>query len=553
MSTLSRRDFLKVAGVSGTALAVLCITGCSSNQDTPAATEPEIVVNTDPAIYEQEQAAGFIAPVVNVASGDPGSFFPLKPNGGGKCSLNEVYEPLFDQDGPAGDLYGVIGKNYYWDGGDLYAELYNNVYDWEGNHYTAHDVVWYYKTQVAEGYNSQKFPDNFDDVEVVDDYKVVFHAKPDKVDVFQADNNLFRGACLVTQKAYEASADNMAANPVSTGRYKVTSYTPGLSATLERVSDDQYWQKDMTLVGPQHQANAQTINYYFITEAAQIVNALKTGQIDYAEGISETAAADFGSDPDYTVYRFYSNRMFQTYFNCLEGTPLHDINLRAAICYALNSDDILAVVGGETFARKCHEFCIPDVQFYNSDCETWDSYYNVCDLELAKEYLAKSNYKGETLKIFYFTGEHAEMEEGIALCIGATLDQLGIAYEITPTTDADNLNVPANGDWDISCLTVGANGNVMPLLHKLYTATYEGGYNNHYDEKLVALYDKLNSRVNISAEANAELQKYLIENFYVYGTLEGISIDCWRNSVVANATTKTFRTWMIPGAWVYTE
>ena len=554
MSTLSRRDFLKVAGIGSTALTALCMAGCSGSSNNGPSEEPtQLAVNEDANAYEQEQTVGFIAPLVNVASGDPGSFYPLKPAGGGKAVMCEVYEPLFDQDGPSGGLYSVIGKEFNWDGNDLNVEIYDNVYDTDGNHLTASDVVWYYNQMIAEGYNSQKYLDNFESCEALDDTHVVFHAIPEKADVFQNDNNLFRGACIVTQKAYEASTDSMAANPVATGRYKLTSYTPGLSATIERVSDDDYWQKDLSLVGPQHQANVQTINYYFITEAAQIVNALKTGQIDYACEISSTAAADFAASDEYTIYRFYSSRMFQTWFNCMKGAPLGDINLRAAVCYAMNSDDILAVVGGEDFARKCYEFCIPDVQFYNKECESWDSYYTVCDLDLAKDYLSKSSYAGQTLKIYYFTGEHADMEEGIALCIGAALDQLGVAYEITPTTDVDDLNVPANTNWDICLLTTGCNGNALAGIAKLSNVMYEGGYGNYYDDKLQELYDSFNTRTNASPEANAELQKYLIDNFYVYGTLEGILIDCWRNSVVANATTKTFRTWMIPGAWIYTE
>lgn len=553
MKTLSRRDFLKAAGISSAAAAALCLAGCSSNDSPAGETEPEVTFIEDAAAFEQEQNANYIAPEVSIASGDPGSFYPLKPSGGGKAILNEVYEPLFDQDGASGGLYSVVGKEYWWEGNDLYATLYEEVYDSAGNHMTASDIVWYYNQMIAEGYNTQKYTDNFEGCEALDDYTVVFHAKPDRADVFQNDYNLFRGACLVTQKAYEESADSMAASPIGTGRYVVTEYTTGLSATIERVDDADYWQKDLSLVGPQHQANVQKITYYFISEAAQVVNALRTGQIDYANDISETAAEDFAATEGYTVYRFYSCRMFQTYFNCLEGNPLHDINLRAAICYGLNGDDLLAAAGGETRARKIYEFCIPDVQFYNDNCETWDSYYNVCDMDLAKEYMAKSSYAGQTLKIYYYTGEHADMEEGIALCIGAVLEQLGVNYEITPTTDVDNLNAPPNGNWDISLLTTGCNGNALAGIAKLSTSQYEGGYGNYYDDKLQALYDKFNSRTNASPEVNAELQQYLIDNFYVYGTLEAILVDCWRDSVVANATTKTFRTWTIPGAWVYTE
>ena len=111
-------------------------------------------------------------------------------------------------------------------------------------------------------------------------------------------------------------------------------------------------------------------------------------------------------------------------------------------------------------------------------------------------------------------------------------------------------------DYENDVALQGVGGTIYPVPESYKMPeqyAFYDDYGNYYDDKINELYDKLNSRQNISAEVNAELQKYLIENFYVYGTLEGISIDCWRNSVVANATTKTFRTWMIPGAWVYTE
>ncbi|MBR1496737.1 MAG: ABC transporter substrate-binding protein [Oscillospiraceae bacterium] len=567
MNTLSRRDFLKVLGVGSTATAAaLALTACGGNStgggsaggSTGAATATAAPqVNEDASVYEQTQAAGFIAAEVSIASGDPASFLPLKPAGGGKAILNEIYEPLCDQDGPSGELYGVLAKNWYWDGDDFYVELYDSIYDSAKNHLTANDVVWYYKRMQEEGYDDQKYNRYFNDCEVVSEYVAVFHAKPGDAgaNVFQADNNLLRGACVVTQAAFEAASDMMATSPVATGRYKLTEYITGLSATIERVSDDEYWQKDLSVVGPQHQANVQKINYFFITEAAQVVNALKTGQIDYASEISSTAAAEFSASSDYTVYRFYSNRMFQTYFNCWAdgGCPLADINLRAAICYAINSDDILAAVGGEEFARRLYEFCVPGVQSYNSDCESWDSYYSKCDIDLAKEYLAKSSYNNQVLKIYYYTGEHAEMEEGVALTIGAALDQIGVKYDITPTTDADNLNIPTNANWDLLCTTTGANGNALSLLGKFSTDQYEGGIGNWFDDTLNTMYKEFNTRTGATAETNSKFQQYLIENFYAYGTLEGILIDAWRSSKVANATTKTFRNWTIPGAWVYVE
>ena len=145
------------------------------------------------------------------------------------------------------------------------------------------------------------------------------------------------------------------------------------------------------------------------------------------------------------------------------------------------------------------------------------------------------------------------MEEGVALTIGAALDQIGVKYDITPTTDADNLNIPTNANWDLLCTTTGANGNALSLLGKFSTDQYEGGIGNWFDDTLNKMYKNFNTRTGATPETNSEFQKYLIDNFYAYGTLEGILIDAWRSGKVANATTKTFRNWTIPGAWIYVE
>ncbi len=565
MKTLSRRHFLKSTVIGGAAVAAMGLVGCSSADDEVESssveeTSEESSVDTSQiadansgASDGLEQSEGFIAESVAMATADPATFLPLKPAGStGKCIMNEIYNPVADQDGASGDLYGVIAKDWYWDGNDLYVELYDYVHDADDNPLTASDIVYYYERMAAEGYDDLKYSIYCDGCEVVSDYEMVFHFKEDKSDVYMNINNMLRGSCVVTQAAFEASADMMATNPVGTGPYKLVSYTSGSSAVLER--DENYWQTDADLVGPQHKANVQTITYYFISDTTQIVNALRTGDIDYAENIPSTAYDEFNDSDEYTVQGYYTGRMGQTFFNCKEGAPFSDINLRAAVCYAINSDDIVAAIGGEQFARRLHCFCTPSVALYDEECETWDNYYHTCDLDLAKEYLSKaSGYEGKTLQIYYQNTEHVEMEEAISLCIGAALDQLGLSYSIQPSSDIDNVNIPSNTDWDIILNTQGGNGTAMSYFNRWNLEIYEGGMGNWYDETMNEMYAKFNTNSGATVENHMEIQQYLIDNFYTYGTIEVIQYDCWRSSVIESANTKTFRTWAIPGAWIYKE
>ena len=79
------------------------------------------------------------------------------------------------------------------------------------------------------------------------------------------------------------------------------------------------------------------------------------------------------------------------YFNCDEGKPTSDINLRKAIALAVDNEALTSVVyfGHNTPATTCES-----KSCYDYD-ESWEG--NECyqyDLEKAKEYLAQSSYDG---------------------------------------------------------------------------------------------------------------------------------------------------------------
>lgn len=539
----------------------MCLTLLSacSGKSSPApdtATEDtgaEITYGPSEAI-EAEQTEGYVAESVNVAMNDPMSFSPLKMTGGtGKAALFEVFETLVDRDEAGGEIYGCLAKDWYWEGTDLYVELYDYISDSAGNHITAEDVVFSYEYPWTQGISSNKYQTYADSIEAVDEYTVVFHWKEEEMDTYNAVFGVLSGQFIFSQEAFLASADEMATTPVGTGPYLLTNFVAGSSATLERRDD--YWQTDESLIGAQHKANVQTMNYQFVSDTTQQVNALKAGEIDYVNGIPQEAYDYFAGSDDFTIYGSYNHTIFAMWMNCLSGTPFSDINLRAALCYAINSDDVLAAVGGEQFARKVYEFACPDTENYNEECETWDSYYNVSDLELAKEYLdAAEGYENHTFQIYYFTGEEPTFNEAISLCVGAALDNLGLKYEIHPVNVIDDVFAQPNADWDICVLTTGGDGGAADYIKTyLNEERYEGCLGNFYDDTLNELYKKTYTESGSTSEGVSELNQYLIDNFYVYGMVERLVYDVWRSSVVEDGSIKTYRTYVIPGAWVYTD
>ena len=97
-------------------------------------------------------------------------------------------------------------------------------------------------------------------------------------------------APIVSKKAYEESADQMATSIVSTSPYMVTDFVPNVSITLEK--NPNYWQTDESLQCPLYKdMTADKLSYTKISEAAQQTIALETGAVDVFEGISNTEIA----------------------------------------------------------------------------------------------------------------------------------------------------------------------------------------------------------------------------------------------------------------------
>ncbi len=507
----------------------------------------------------------YIAPKVSVSNFDPVSLTCLRGTGNGKNVLNEIYETLLDRNGFGTDVYGVLAKDWYWEGNDLYLDLYDYIHDQAGNPITAADVAFSFVTPQELGYTNNRLalyttyaPDvENSGVEAVSDYQVVFHFKAgmEGREVMGGWLDMICSQPIFSKAAWEASTDQMAEKAVGTGMYTVKEVVSGAYYVLERYDD--YWQTDESLIGPQHQANVQEITFKIINDPQQVVNALKTGEIDFANNIRIEAVPEFQNADEFTVASSLDNNIFALLPNCLEGLPLHDMNLRAALFYAINVDDIVAAIGGADIARKVFCFGIPKAAGYNPDWEAADNYYTKAgtDMAVAQEYMAKSNYNGETLKIWYEAGTYKAPFEMVALLIGKACEDLGIKYEIhTKDSQIQDVYSTTNSDWDLIIYNIGGNGTILDYSKQTFNSNfYVGGAGCWNDPTLDQIFAETFSESGATQENINTFMNYITDNYYIYGLYQITTYDVFRKSLIADASVKTFRTWIIPGSFEYVQ
>lgn len=541
-----------LAMVTAFAMAVSLAACGGTNADSGTAR-----ANTDSPAVSTEEAAADGSVEVTIISGDPASFSPLCQTGGGKNALSEVYEALVEMNGFGGEIYGVLAKDWYWDGDDLHVEMYDNIYDTAGNHITADDVIFSYNESCSQGYVTSNFTVFCDsNAEALSDTEVVFHFLPDQTDVFNAEFTLLSGQYIFSRAAYEASEDAMSTTPIGTGPYTVSEFVPGAYAVLEKNTN--YWQTDTSVIGPQHVANADKMTYKFISDESQQVTALLTNEADFLDGISAEAKTQFENAEGWAISESYSHNCLGLTPNCLEGLPLNDINLRAAIFWAIDVDDIIAAAGGSEFARKVSCWGVPDTDLYNPEWDTVDNFETKDgeNMEKAQEFMSKAKYNGETLRIIYnVDGGYANFIEPMALMVGAACESLGVKYELTNLADdvfASTWQAENSSDWDIMIWSQGCDGDLLKFYRNNFnTQIYKGGAGHYYDETLDQLVQNANSASGATQENMDALVEYVIDNYYAYGFLEPVAFSAYNADLIENCDVRTYRAWVIPGSWTY--
>ncbi|MBS6952811.1 MAG: ABC transporter substrate-binding protein [Enterocloster asparagiformis] len=276
-----------------------------------------------------------------------------------------------------------------------------------GDTMTTDDVVFSLNRAIASSFTAQTNA-CIDHFEKVDDTHVKAVLKYAYAPFLEIMTN--PAYSIVSQKAVEeceAAGRDFGREPVGVGAYKLKSWQSGNRLEFER-HDDYY----------RGTPKMKNINWTIITDASAGAMALEAGEIDYYYGLSKADYAHLAEMPNLTTV--VENRGFGLYditFNTTDG-PFTDINLRKAVAYAINRQEILQG-GAEGLGEVNNCWCATGATGYLSDFEWYEQ-----DLDKAKECLAAAGYPNGIDIVF--TQDSSDTYMAPAEVMQAQLAQVGI-------------------------------------------------------------------------------------------------------------------------------
>ena len=252
-----------------------------------------------------------------------------------------------------------------------------------GDHFTAQDVV--DTIELARAATGTMMSSQWSPVETaraVSDYELELVLGGVNVDFLM--NICQPQTGILCKRAVEADPEN---GPlVGTGPFMVTDFVSNEYVTVERF--DGYWgelpiTKSMRLI--------------FIPEVAARATMLLNNevQVSFSTGVEDY---DLFRNDNYSIFPLTMNNPQGISFNMINPIT-GDYNFRMAVAHAMNRDEIAVVCSGEWGVGLADNTGGNTIWGFATAFRNNDLHVPEYDPELARQYLAQSNYNGETVKI----------------------------------------------------------------------------------------------------------------------------------------------------------
>lgn len=548
---------VKVAAIIMAAIfLVFSAAGCSGSNNTTdsAGKTPDSSTDTKTGSGESGSTVSTADSVGNVGKvslslgSDPESFAPwLGATTNGRAHVQPLmYEPLFVLETIGGDMNPCIASKYEKiDDFNYKITLNNNVYDSAGNHITANDVLFSYKTAKELG-NSATFLNAFENIEYIDDYNVKLTLNSKEVGGLLNTTTMIY---IVSEKAYKADPDGFASKPVGTGPYVLKSWTPGAVTVLAK--NEKYWQDGNPQNAFAYQ-NCDEIEYHVYTETSQVPIAFETGEIDASANITTSDLYLFeegGSNEGFKVYSKPAALSQVILFNSSNDSVCKDQKLRQAICYAIDNQ---ALIDGAYNGRG--SVC----KTYGNDCygdyvNAWNNedYYDY-NVNKAKECLSQSNYNNETLTIMVCNAMPAHVR--MAEIIQTFLTEAGINSKIVNYDDALYQSYRFDStQWDIQITNKGSGDYLANVWKYNFDQRLFGGKTQSLseDKEMQTLLEACLNESTHTDEAMNAFHQYLKEKAYGYGLLYSFDYFVYVDTI--NKLVINSQNAIIPGSCEYSS
>lgn len=320
------------------------------------------------------------------------------------------------------------------DGKSITLNLRRGVKSYFGNEFTSADLAWtvsrnnFYKSLGAGFAYGQAGIDPANPLTVVDAYTVRFNLANPSPNLMKILNFHWISPLDSTEAKKHATAsdpwaaDWLATHTASFGPYNVTSYQPGVSATLEANSN--------------YYATKPTINRIVIRVIPDPGNRqqlLESGSVQLIPDLPRIQLVKLQEDKKFKVEFARSTRMLYLAMNN-NFKPFDNVWVRQAIAWTVPVEEIMKTAYAGT-ATKGLGPVSPQLQFHRSDL--WK--YLKPDLAKAKELLAKGGYpNGFNIDLQYSLSNPGPENAQVAVILQNALKQIGINVTLKQaTSDAD--------------------------------------------------------------------------------------------------------------------
>ena len=263
--------------------------------------------------------------------------------------------------------------------------LRNDVTFHNGDKFTAQDIIdTVMLSKEAPGSLSFDAWRNVESVTAIDEYTVQINLDATNADFLYLIS--VPGGGIISKAAREL--DPITGAWVGTGAFYIDEFVSGEHITLIR--NDNYW-GEMPLT--------RQLYYHYVPEIAARAIMLHNGENHVCLGIGPEDLDSFVGNPGFTIYPVISNSVHNLAFS-LVNPITGDLNFRLAVSHALERSE-LCTVGVGAWGIPVTDGAIwgDTTEFRNTDIPLLPY-----DLDLAREYLAKSSYNGEELEIICAEG-----------------------------------------------------------------------------------------------------------------------------------------------------
>lgn len=363
----------------------------------------------------------------------------------------------------------------------------------DGRQMTAEDVK--YSLERSHNESALARLTMLDHCEVIDEFTVkCVLQSPDAAFLPALTNS---GNVIVPKEEVEGWGDEFGAHLVGTGPFMMGEWKTDEAANL--VKFDNYWGDEVYLDG---------LNFVYITEVNQRVNALKNGDIDIAYDLTGEGIAEIEADENLVMSLQPGMGVNYIYFNMVNG-PTADIRVREALQMAVDREAMVSALYQYGEGQPGYLPLPPNSWGYD---ETLEDIVPKYDVEGAKKLLAEAGYdESNPLTLEYYTGDSATSKK-----IGEIFQQfcaaVGVTINIHQAAWGTFSEIGASGNADVIAMSWTWYPDPYFYLNKMFHEESLGTLGNGQGMNIPEVNDLLDQAVAISDQAErTELYKQALK------------------------------------------